>query len=115
MGVAGCDDARSSSPTASSPVQPPPTPQPTPGDAVADVTLSGVVFEMTPAGRVPVAGARVFLSDDQDMLTDASGFFSYTPVWVCPCRHHSWLAAGNTIIWAGKDGYDDMPGQPQLP
>jgi hypothetical protein len=89
IGVTGCEGARPSSPTASSPVQPLPTPQPTPGgpaDAVANVTLSGVVFEMTATGPVPIEGARVFLSDDQDIATDASGSFSFKPVWVCPCR-----------------------------
>ena len=87
--LAGCNDAGATSPTAAALPQPTPTPAPPtpsgPGYAVADVTLSGVVFEMTPTGRVPIEGARVYLADDQDIGTDTNGFFSFRPVWVC--RH----------------------------
>jgi hypothetical protein len=79
------------------------------------VTLSGVVYEVTPTGRVPIEGVGVFLSDEQDIGTDKNGLFTFRPVWVSPCKHHRWVAADNTIIWVGKDGYDDTPGRPALP
>jgi hypothetical protein len=95
-GLAGCDGAVPTSPTVPSAAVSQPLPTPTPGGpgyAVADVTLSGMVFEMTPTGRVPIEGARVFLSDDQDIATDSNGLFSFRPVWVCPCTYHSWATA----------------------
>jgi len=73
---------------------------------VADVTLSGMVYEVTPIGRMPIEGVRVFLTDDQDIATDRNGFFSFRPVW---------LDGGNTIIWVNKDGFDDVAGQPIVP
>ena len=96
-GLAGCDGARAPGPTAPSTTQSTPTPSPVAACSMPGVTLSGVVSEVTLTGSVPIEGARVFLSDDQDILTDSLGFFSFTSV--CP--------VGNTIIWVGKDGYDD--------
>jgi hypothetical protein len=117
--LAGCNDAGATSPTAAALPQPTPTPAPPtpsgPGYAVADVTLSGVVFEMTPTGRVPIEGARVYLADDQDIGTDTNGFFSFRPVWVCPCTFYRWLAADHTNTSVTKVGYTDPPGQPALP
>ena len=87
------------------------------GDAVLDVelvpvgspmltanadppTLSGVVFETTPVGRRPVAGALVGLGGDNDYwlagaTTDAEGRYLL-------CR----LPVGySTHVWASKTGY----------
>lgn len=87
------------------------------GDAVLDVelvpvgspmltanadppTLSGVVFETTPEGRRPVAGALVGLGGDNDFwlagaTTDADGRYLL-------CR----LPVGySTHVWASKTGY----------
>jgi hypothetical protein len=93
-----------------SPTQPTPPPRVVvpsgPDFSVADVTLSGVVYEVTPTGRMPIEGVRVFLTDDQDIATDTNGFFSFRPVW---------LAGGNAIIWVGKDGFDNVEGQPIVP
>ena len=120
-GLAGCDDGGPMSPTVPAVALPQPTPAPPPptpsgrGYNIANVTLSGVVFEMTPEGRVPIDNVAVFLPDDQYVVTDANGFFSFWPVWVCPCRFPDWLAADHTIINATKDGYTDPPGQPELP
>ena len=119
VGLSGCNRAGPTSPTLPQqtpiPAPAPPTPPSGPGYHVADVTLSGMVFEVTPTGRVPIDNVRVFLSDDLDILTDANGLFSFTPVWVCPCTYPPWLAADHTIISVTKDGYTDPPGQPELP
>ena len=59
--LAGCGGT-SLSPTAPSTVQSPSIPAP-PGpvtNRMAEVTLSGVVYELTPAGMVPIEGAAVY-------------------------------------------------------
>ena len=97
-GLAGCDRAVAPTPTAPSPRQ-----QQTPRLVhigpdtyyVADVTLSGVVYEMTPAGRVPIKGALLYSAASEpptgtnditvSVTTDTNGRFSVRPVWICPC------------------------------
>jgi hypothetical protein len=44
-------------------------------------TLSGFVFEVTPAGRVPVEGVLAVLLQDQYLTTDSNGFFSLDDVY----------------------------------
>ena len=114
-GLSGCDAASPRSPTA--PVTPPP-PQTT-GDTydVADVILSGVVYEVTPMGRVPIEGVRVqsdwwHMFPTPDAVTDSRGFFSFRPVWVCPCSLAPWVDAGITALWVNKVGYEAPAGQP---
>ena len=102
QGLLGCAEAL--------PVEPFTVP---PAFVVANVTLTGVVSELTSTGPVPIEGVRVFLSDNQDVYTDARGFFSFAPVWVCPCSAQPWLAAGLTVLLVGKDGYEDPVGQPR--
>ena len=92
-GLASCERA-SPSPTAPSTAQ---LQQPT-GPAgsgrdtysVANVILSGVVYEVTPMGRVPTEGVRVqsdyfHVFPTPDVITDSNGFFSFRHVWVCAC------------------------------
>ena len=114
-GLSGCDAAGPRSPTA--PVTPPP--QQTPGDTydVADVILSGVVYEVTPMGRVPIEGVRVqsdwwHMFPTPDVVTDSRGFYRFRPVWVCPCSMAPWVDAGITALWVNKDGYEAPAGQP---
>jgi hypothetical protein len=58
-GLAACNGASPSSPTATTSIPPPQTPRPNGhGEYVVDVTLSGVVFEMTPAGGRPIEGVQ---------------------------------------------------------
>jgi hypothetical protein len=71
------------------------------------VTLSGVVSEMTLTGRIPLEGARVFVSDDQDGRTDLQGAFRYSPVSVC--------VPAEIVISVTTAGYDDEAGQPPVP
>jgi hypothetical protein len=126
-GLAGCNGASPSSPTAPSTAQPQPTPRPaeTPRPAgngvdtyyVANVIVSGVVYEMTPMGRVPIEGVLVrsdyfHMFPTPDVVTDSRGFFSFTPVWVCPCSVAPVVKAGITAIWVDKDGYEAPAGQP---
>lgn len=112
-GLAGCDGARPRGPTAPSTLPPPQAPpsSPIPHFLVADVTLSGVVFEVTATGRVPIEGVLVANGEGWSGLTDANGFFSFGPVWVCPCRVGTG-DPGTTSLWVGKDGYEDPAGQP---
>lgn len=110
VGLAGCDGFESRSATAPSP-QPQQAPRPT------GTGLSGVVYEMTPMGRVPVAGVRVqsdyfHVFPTPDVVTDAQGFFSFRPIWVCPCPWAPWVDAGITVIVVDKEGYEAPAGQP---
>lgn len=118
-GLASCEGA-SPSPTAPStaPQQQPPGPARGTPDTylVADVVLSGVVYEMTPMGRVPIEGVRVqsdnfHIFPSPDVVTDSNGFFSFRRVWVCPCSWAPWVDAGITAIYVEKDGYDVPAGQ----
>jgi hypothetical protein len=103
-------------PTAPSPALPtqqvPPLGNANPAFSVAEVTLSGVVFELTPTGRVPIEGVGVSNGEGEYAVTDASGVFSLRPVWVCPCSAQPWIDAGITLLWLWTDDYVDPPGQP---
>lgn len=44
-------------------------------------TISGVVFEVTPSGRVPIEGALVLIMNDQHLTTDHNGFFSLAGIY----------------------------------
>ena len=117
-GLAGCEGA-SPSPTAPSTAQqqPPGPARGTPDTyLVADVILSGVVYEMTPIGRVPIEGVNIQLDNfhifpSADAVSDSNGFFSFRRVWVCPCSWAPWVDAGITAIYVEKDGYDIPAGQ----
>ena len=112
-GLSGCDTARLTSPTPAAvvPPQPPPA-NSNPPFVVANVTLAGVVFEVTPSGRVPIEGVGVSNGEGEYDVTDANGYFSLTPVWVCPCSAQPWIEAGVTLLWLWADDYLDPPGQP---
>jgi len=115
MGLAACGGTSSSSPTGPSTIQPQPTPRPNDhGEYVVDVILSGVVFEMTPAGRTPIAGVQFWSSEQAMGVTDANGVFRVRPVWVCPCEWAPLAEAGMTSIQVSKEGYEDPAGLPAL-
>lgn len=110
-GLAGCDGSRARD-MIGPPLPPPPPPRiGDPAFSVADVTVSGVVFEVTPSGRVPIEGVIVANGEGWGGLTDANGAFSFRPVWVCPCSAQPWVPAGTTFLWVEKDGYKNPPGQ----
>jgi hypothetical protein len=78
-------------------------------ERIASYTLSGVVFEVTAAGRVPIPGVELYCdscgSPDGHtfVYTDADGFYSF-----------SWAFNGATPLLVRKDGYDlvDPPSTP---
>ena len=116
-GLAGCDGTGSRPPTAPSTVQAPQAAPRTDTYHVADVILSGVVYEETPTGKAPIEGVKVSLDyfhvlPTPDVVTDSQGFFRFTPVWVCPCSWAPWVDAGFTSIQLEKDGYMLAAGQP---
>ena len=117
-GLASCQRANPS-PTGPSTAQPPSPPGPAGGDtySVADVILSGVVYEVTPTGRVPIEGVHVqsdhfHVFPTADVVTDAYGFFRFKRVWVCPCSWAPWVDVGITSIYVDKDGYEVPSAQP---
>lgn len=55
--LAGCDSDRTRTPLSPTPTPVAPAP---PAPAIQGGTLSGVVFELTAAGRVPIAGVDVY-------------------------------------------------------
>ena len=114
IGLAACSGTSSSSPTGPSTIQPQPTPRPNDhGEYVVDVILSGVVFEMTPAGRTPIAGVQFWSSEQAMGVTDANGVFRVRPVWVCPCEWAPSVEANMTAIWFEKAGYGHPAGLPK--
>ena len=93
--LAACDRA--------SPVQP--TPPPLAGPAASPGTgpyvLSGLIFELTSAGPVPIAGANVEVSvcpqsGHDYVLTTTDDVGMYRAAGMC---------SGTTYLWSGKDGY----------
>lgn len=113
--LGGCDGA--ASPTAPAPIQAPAATVPPrpgtgwpPGPFTADVTLSGVVFEMTPQGRLPIAEAWVYCElcgaeTHSWSITDAFGAYHFTGVWA--------LGGVPTSIGVQKEGFVDPSGLPQ--
>lgn len=116
-GLSGCDSARAPGPTAPSPPPAAPTPPPGPAFLIADVTVSGVVYEVTPTGEAPIEGVGIANGKGAfrmvPQLTDGNGFFSFRPVWVCPCSGSPSIPAGTTFLIIGKNGYEDPPGLPE--
>lgn len=118
-GLAGCEGASSRSPTGPSTPQQGPRPTGSGPDTfnTADVILSGVIYEETPMGRVPIEGVLVspdyfHVLPSANIITDSQGYFSFRGVWVCPCSWAPWVDAGITLIRVEKDGYTAPAGQP---
>lgn len=114
VGLAGCSGDSATSPTAPS-AEPQQAPRLNPngrGEYVVNATLSGVVYEVTPTGRVPIEGVVVWSSEQAMSTTDNRGSFSIRPVWVCPCPWAQSAEPGMTSIQSSKDGYGDPTGQP---
>jgi hypothetical protein len=98
--VAGCDGASPVSPTftRSSPV-------------MLDVTLSGMVFELTPSGRAPIEGVTLHCGacgaeTHAWAYTNSEGLYEFIGVWP------DGGGSPKTSISVGKDGFVDPPGLP---
>ena len=109
VGLAGCDGASTPSPTAPSaqPQQPRLELSHSGGDTyyMTDLTLSGMVYEMTPTGRVPIAGVHLWSSEQAGAETDSDGMYRVRPVWVCPCTFAPTVASWTSTIEWSKAGY----------
>jgi len=95
--ASGCD-GRASIPGS---IAPTPTPAPRPAPPTAETyNLSGVVFEMTAEGRVPIEGVEVYCDSCGSPVghtwvsTDAKGFYSL-----------SWAENGVHRLYVTKAGY----------
>jgi hypothetical protein len=119
LGLGGCG---SNSPTTPLTPSPPPAVVPAPDQdpALTAVSLSGVVYELTPAGRIPIAGAVVYcepcgLETHTFAYADDNGFYRFSGdlatgggVWVAP--------GVPTLIAVGlyNRDFEDPPGLPPL-
>jgi hypothetical protein len=134
-GLAGCTGSSSTTPpTAPSPVSPspvspsptPPVPQPQPGSfyygpgyVLMDASLSGVVFEVTATGHVPIPGVSVYCDACGEFghtakTTDKDGFYSFSGD--IAGGGGMWLPPSNTAyLIVRKEGYRDPPGLPPGP
>ena len=69
-----------------------------------NLTLSGVVSEVTPSGLIPLEGVRVYcetcgVETHHSAYTDANGFYSFKGLYY-----------QEFAIWVSKDGYVDPAG-----
>jgi hypothetical protein len=99
------------SPTAASPFpQVPVVPINTrPAYTFHDVTLSGIVFEMTAAGPRPIEGALLYcdacnFETHSWTTSDGNGFYQFNGVWQAE--------PVPMPLSIRKEGYDDPPGRP---
>jgi hypothetical protein len=128
VGLAGCTGASSPPPpTAPSPVSFALTPPPPPvsgltyavGAVLVNASLSGVVFEMTPTGPVPLSGVSVYCDacgevGHTEKITDNNGFYSFSGD--VDRGGGVWLNQTNTLyLIVRKAGYSDPPGLPPRP
>jgi len=114
--LGGCDSTSLPSAPSAVPVpvaivapQPPAASWPA-GPFTPDVTLSGIVFEVTPAGPLPIQGAVIYCELCREEThswarSDANGFYSFTGVWA--------LGGSPTSVHISKDGFLDPVGLPR--
>jgi hypothetical protein len=127
-GQIGCDGGASVSPTAPSrqvqQAAPAPAPAPAPGWSYGGgfvlraVALFGVITETTPAGEVPIAGVTVYCDAcgaEGHTWTETAADGTYRFSGDLSAGGGIWLSANQTVIWVGKEGYQDPAGQPALP
>jgi hypothetical protein len=91
-----------------------------PGHTLRGVSLSGVVYELTPTGRTPIAGASVYCEpcgeETHTLATaDDNGFYHFSGDLAT--GGGVWLAPGvPTFISVGhyNQDYEDPPGLPRM-
>ena len=128
LGLSGCggSDSPATPLTPSPPPQQAVVPAPTPasgwlsGYTLVGVSLSGVVYELTPTGRTPIAGAIVYCElcgkETHSFATaDDNGFYHFSGDLAS--GGGVWLAAGDptpiAVGYYNKD-YQDPPGLPAI-
>ena len=94
-GLTGCDGTNPSTPTGPSTVPPQPIVRPAPSaPAMLDVTISGMVFELTPSGRAPIEGVILHCGacgaeTHAWAYTDSEGVYEFVGVWPDGCPQPS--------------------------
>jgi hypothetical protein len=88
------------------------------GYTLTAVSLSGAVYELTPTGRVPIPGARIYCepcgTETHTFVTaDENGFYIF------PAELANgggvWLSGKRTPIFVENNGYTDPAGVPFFP
>jgi hypothetical protein len=99
--TSACNGNTATSPTPPTAAPAPPSGAPPPTTSGLG-TISGVVFEMTSSGRVPVEGVYVTGPWDYPVTTDGNGSFSLSRCGDSPCvfRNGDLFTA-----YLSKDGY----------
>jgi len=121
QGLSGCGgtDAARAPLAPSQAALPPARPGPWPdGYTLTGVSLSGVVYESTPTGRVPIPGARVYCelcgTETHTFTTaDASGFYIFPGDLAS--GGGVWLSGRPTPVFVENRGYRDPTGLPPFP
>lgn len=85
------------------------------GYVLTGVTLFGEVFEATPTGRAPIAGAEIYCDACGEfghtfVKTDANGFYQFSGD--LGSGGGVWLSGATTPLNVGKEGYRDPDGLP---
>jgi hypothetical protein len=121
--VIGCNGGGATTPVSPSPPAPPPSSVAAPpparpgpsGHALTAVSLSGTVYEVSSAGRVPIPGARVYCEmcgteTHTFAVADSNGFYIF------PGDLSSgggiWLSGRRTPVFVENRGYRDPEGLP---
>ena len=117
LGMTGCGDGRSpTAPTAQPP--PPPVGEPRPA-GLTGFALSGVAYESTRTGRVPLEGVTVYCDacgreGHSWSYTDRDGQYGFSGD--IATGGGVFLAADSTThLWVSKDGYDVVGSDRTLP
>lgn len=123
QGLAGCGGSVSSiTPLAPTPVPVQAVPPASPtgwsygnGYVRTGVTLFGEVFEATPTGRAPIAGAEIYCDACGEfghtfLKTDANGYYQFSGDF--SAGGGVWLNGATTPLNVGKEGYRDPDALP---
>jgi hypothetical protein len=119
--LGGCGTESPATPLTPAPIPQAVVPAPAPGPTtLRGVSLSGVVYELTPTGRTPIAGAIVYCEpcgkETHTFATaDDKGFYHFSGdlasgggVWVAPG-----VPTPIAVGYYNKD-YEDPPGLPAM-
>ena len=120
LGLGGCGTDSPATALTPSPLPQAVAPAPIPRYTLRGVSLSGVVYELTPSGRTPIAGAIVYCEPCGEgthtfASADDNGFYQFSGdlatgggVWVAPG-----VLTPLAVGYYNKD-YEDPPGLPAM-